>query len=275
MSTLQYNKINLVVNTTPLLAESISLNEASEQRAIKSFNNNVPFDYVPTNINNSIEIKYYLEPNNEVNFYNLISGTSNTTISTPMIIYIGNTYITGYLSNYALNLSQNQIIMAQSTYKIYYPFTGNFVIQNSGDSLFYDINQQSGIAHYWSANFYSGGNINTNNQILELGYSTEIDLEPIYSIGNGLPTQIFINGVIETLSILSEQQTNVQYSGQILDNVFNGLQNLQLNNISSIWDNSINYSINIPLTGFVLQETKSDMSVGNLILWSNTFSRTR
>lgn len=270
---MQYNQINLSINGFNVLADSVSFNETSTQNPIFTFNNNVIYNYVPSKIQGSTSIQYFLEPGNEPN-YSIVTGLLNDrTISLPSIINIGNVFITGYLNKFTLQLQPNALVKTSADYSIFYPFTGNLIVQNTNDWSGYDINNSSGLAHYWSAAFLSGNNVNTNNNILQLGYSTDLTLEPIYALGNPIPVQIFYHRINESLTVLTEQQTNTQYSGTLLDNIFNGLQTIKLSNISSIFNNNLNTNITIPLTGFVLKESQFDVTTDNLIFFNLNFER--
>lgn len=270
---LKYNQINLKINNSNILADSVNVSESSPQKPIYSFNNNVPYDNTPSNIKGNISISYFLEPQNEPN-YHILSGLLNDSTSiTPSIINIGDIYITGYLSNFSLKLAPNSLIKVSSDFEIYYPFTGIFVAQSSGDWNLYNTSNSSGLSHYWSAQFFSGNSVISNNNILQLDYQTSINLTPIYGIGDPYPKQVYIQNIEENVNILSEQQINPSFSGQKIEDILSSLQQLKINNISSQWDNSINYNINIPLTGFLLKESKSSLQIDNLIFFEMNFSR--
>jgi len=270
---LQYNNINLSVNSSYLLCDSITLSESSQQKPIYTFLNKSIYDSVPTTLKNSISISYYMEPDNEPNYPIVTSIVDNTTIPQPSIINIGNIFITGYLNNYSLSLTPNSLIKASATFEIYYPFTGNLIPQLEADSLLYDVNNSSGVSHYWSAQLSSGTNPISNNNVLQLDYSASINLNPIYSIGNPYPVQIYIQNIQENITILSESQYNVKYSGQILDNLIPSLQNLQLNSISSLWSNTISDTVIIPLTGMQLEECKSNIGLDQNVFFTMSFAR--
>jgi hypothetical protein len=268
-----YNNINLSVNGLNILADNINLSESSQTKAIYSLNNRNPYDNVPTNIKGSISLSYFLEPNNEPNYSVLTGMIYDTTTPISSLIGIGNINITGYLNSYSFDLLPNNLVKVGASYEIYYPFTGQLSQQLSTDSSLYDVNNSSGISHYWSCQFLSGGNTIQNNNILQMSYGANLSLTPIYGIGDTLPKQININNIQETISIMSEQQINSTYSGQILDNLMPALQTLRLKNISSSWDNNLNTSILFPMTGMVLQDSKTNITLDQEIFFSMTFTK--
>ena len=270
---LQYNQLNISVNGAYILCDTLNLSESSPTKPIFSLGNKIVYDNTPTQIKNSISINYFVEPANEPN-YTTITGTINdTTTPQPSIINVGNVFITGYLNSYSFALAPNGLIKASAAFEVYYPFTGNLIPQLSTDSLLYDVNNSSGLAHYWTAIFTSGNNTVSNNNVLQKDYAASISLTPIYGIGDILPKQIYINGIQENLNILSENQYNTQYSGQKIDTLIPSLQNLQLKNISSLWNNNLNVSIIFPITGFIQQECKSDLQLDNNVFFSMSFNR--
>ena len=267
MNSLSYNNINLSVNNINILAESCNFSENSQQKPIYNFNNSIPFDNTPTFLKGSVSISYYCEPKIEPNYSTITGLLADTTIPLPSLINLGNVFITGYLNSYSLQLSPNGLLKANSSYDIYYPFTGNLAVQNSSDSNLYDTLNSTGIGHYWSSNFMSGSNIVSDNKILQLGYSAQIGISPIYSIGNSYPVQVYITNVTELLDVLMEEQFNVAYSGNHLHKSRPDLQSLTLS--------GINYpnSITISMAKFINQESKFDISENNIVLFNNTYSR--
>jgi hypothetical protein len=270
---LKYNQVNIQVNGNNILAESLDMNESTNQKPIYTFNNNIPIDNVPTNLHGTISISYYLEPGNEPNYLTLSGILNDSTLSSPSIINIGNVYITGYLNNFSLQLAPSSLIKARCGFDIYSPFTGNLSAQNTGDWNLYNIYDSSGIAHYWSTKLLSGNSVTTNNNILQFSYQATINNSPIYGLGNPYPNQIYIQNVEESINILSENQLNSQFSGQLLDNIIPSIQQIQLRNISTEWSNSVNYQLTIPLTGFILKESKYNISIDNIVLFELNMSR--
>ncbi len=259
-----YNNVNLSVNGLNILANSIDFSESST---------NNPYDIVPTNLKGSVSIEYFLEPGNEPNYFTLTGTINDTTNPLSSIISIGNVNITGYLNLYSLDLLPNNLVKARVGYETYYPFTGNLIQQLSTDSSLYDINNSSGIAHYWTASFLSGSNTIQNNNILQMNYTSTISLTPIYGIGDILPKQLYCNSIQESINILSESQFNSTHSGQILDNLMPSLQTLQLKNISSLWNNTLNNSIQFPLTGFIMVDNKINITLDQEIFFNLTFNK--
>lgn len=269
---LQYNQINLSVNGQYILADNVSLNQSSPIRPIYNLNNNIPFNVVPTTISNDISISYYMEPGNEP-IYNILTGILfDSTIIPFTQINIGGIAVTGYLNSYSFSLSPNALIKVSSKFNVYHPLSSNLTGQLANDQNNYDLTNASGLAHYWTTKFYSGITPITNS-LLECNYGADIGLTPIFSIGNYQPAQIIINKITESLGVLTEQQQNILYSGQTIENTFNNIQSLKISNISTIYDNVINNSITFPMTGFLLNNMKNDVSIDNIVLFNLTFNR--
>ncbi len=269
MSILSYNNVNVSVDNHYILAESINVNQSSPQKPIHNLNNNVPFDNVPTTLKHSISISYYMEPNNEPCFPIVTGIFNDTTTVLPSIINIGSVFITGYLSNFTIQLSPNGLVKSNSSFDVFHPFTGNLMAQNAFDSLLYDSLNSSGIAHYWSANFFNGASEVSDNDILQMEYSANIGINPIYSIGKPYPTQVYVNNITETLDLLTEQQFNTTYTGQ---NIKQNRADLERLILSGIYSSS---SIVISMTGFIMDNSKYDITPDNLIFFNNTYSRSR
>lgn len=270
---LKYNQINLSVNGKYLLSDNTSISINSNQEPIYSLNTKNVFDNAPTNFKGTLTISYFLEPGNEPNYTTITGLINNTTIPLQSLINIGNIYITGYLSNYSLQLLPGQLIKSTASYDIFTPITGNLISQNVGDWNNFDINNSSGISNYWSVQLYSGASPLSNSNVLQFDYSVSIKMTPIYSLGNPYPSQIYINNISENLNLLGEKQINPSFSGKAIDLLLPELQNIKINNISSLWDNTINNSITIPITGMIMQSFNSTISNDNEIFFGSNFSK--
>ena len=269
---LLYNNINVSVNNSNIVAESVNITETSPQKPIFMLNNKLPYSYVPSKVQSNISISYLMEPSNEPG-YQVITGLlfdRSTPISS--IVGIGSVYMTGYLSSYSFQLTPNSLVKVNAQYDVFYPVTGNLANQNSGDSSVYDITNSSGIAHYWSAAFYSGNNI-SDSKILQMDYVIDFNIIPIYGLGDNIPKQIYFDGITENINILGEIQNNLTYTGQYINSVFQSLGVLKLSNISSTWNNTNNSSIYISMTGFIMEEMSTTINTNSLVFFNTKLNR--
>ena len=270
---LQYNNVNLSINGNYILADSVDISLTSPQKPIFTMNNNIPYDNVPSNLNGTISISYFLEPGNEPN-YPIITGIlKDRTNVQPSVINIGNILTTGYITDYNLKLNPNSLIKISASFDIFNPITGIFTSQNINDSALYDTSNSSGIAHYWTAQFFSGNNVVTNNNILQLEYSVKINTTPIYGIGDNSPKQIYLDGADENFDILSETPYNLLFTGQLIDNIIPSLQNLVLFPITGITSNLSGNYISFLINGMILDDFKTNISINNIITYNATFNR--
>lgn len=269
---LNYNKINVSVNGLYIMAESASLSSENPQKPAYILNNSLPYSYIPNNYKASLNLNYIIEISNEPNYLIISNWKNATTGNLNALINIGDIFFTGYLSNYSFGLLPNQTIKAQVTYQIFNPFTGNFQQQNVNDSNLYNTQNTSGIAHYWSTAMTSGGTEISNNNILQLDYSFNSTIEPTYKLGNAYPCQVSCFGAQEEINLINETQNNPSFSGQNYNIIMNGIDNIRLKNLSSIWGDTVN-QLDFSVIGFKVQSTKLDISTENLILFSHNLSR--
>lgn len=269
----RYNNININVNSSNLLCESANLSQDSAQKGLYILGNGKPFDNSSSNVKDSLSLSYFIETKNDPN-YLIVSGWKQaTTGNLQAIITMGNILFTGYLSSYNFNLAPNNAVKAQATYSLFNELTGKFSNQSNDLSTgFSNIQNGSGIAHYWSSTFQSGQTDIINNNILQLGYSFSAEIQPSYSIGKIQPSQISTLSANETIDILSESQFNIMFSGNKFSNLFSNISNLKLKNISSIYGDNL-YQMDFPLIEFNVQTEKLDASLNNLILFNSNYIR--
>lgn len=266
-----YNKINLSINGSNILADSISISDSSESRPGYILGNSLPFDTLPQGIKGNVNITYFVETNNEPN-YSIITGwKNNTTGLTTALINIGGTIITGYLNTYSFSLLNNQSVKAQATYQIFSPITGNYQSSSSSDANLYNSLNGSGVAHYWTSSFYSANSLVSDNQILQVDYTFNANIIPIYSLGRPLPSQIAIVSANETLNTINEVQNNLIFRKSGINNVLTGVDGLRLRNIATLY--STGSELFFSLTGMNAQTNKLDVNINNITLFNHTFNK--
>jgi hypothetical protein len=270
---LSYNNTNILINGKTVLAESLSLSQESPQKPAYTINNLQPFGYVPTNYKANLNINYTIETSGEPN-YLVISGwkANNATGNLNALINLGNISFTGYLSNFGFNLTPNNTVKAQATYQIFNPLTGNFTVQRASDSGLYNPRNSMGIAHYWSAEMTTNNTAVTNNDILQLDYTFNANIEPQYKIGSPYPCQVSCFGAQEEINLVNQTQNNVHFSGQNYDTILNTINNVRLKNISSTWGDTTHY-IDFSLSGMKVQTSKVDINIENIIVFNHNISR--
>ena len=269
---LLFNNINVSVNGSNIIAESVNISESSPQKPIFNLNNKSPYGFVPTRVTNNISIEYLLEPANDPGYPVITGLLFNRSLPISSYIGIGNVYMTGYLTSYSFQLTPGSLVKINSQYDVFSAITGNIINQSSGDSSIYDPTNSSGIAHYWSAAFYSGNNI-ADNKVLQMDYNIHIDVVPIYGLGDSVPKQIYFDGIVEDINILGETQNNPTYTGQYINNLFPNLGTLRLNNIASQWSPASSASINFSLSGFIMEEMTIPMNTSSLIFFNTKLHR--
>lgn len=269
---LKFNNVNIIINTNNILCESLVLNQESPQKAAFVLNSSKPLDYISQSLKSSLNISYYIEPGNDPNYNTITGWKNNTTGNLRTVFNIGNIELVGYLSNYSFNVVPNSPIVAQANYQIFEPLTGNFIAANSGNADSYNTSNSLGIAHHWSANFTSGGNAITNNNVLQCDYSFNSDIIPSYKLGYPYPSQISCLGANEEINVVNEIQNNLSYTGGSYGNILGGIDTLTLKNISSNWGNSLG-QINFPISGHVIQSNKMDLKVDDIVIYSHNMSR--
>ena len=264
---LSSSNVNISVNGSNILCQSINFTQNSSLKPIFNIGNKVSYNNIPTNLLNNLSLEYYLEPEIEPN-YSIITGLIyDKSVAIPSIINLGDTYFTGYLKEYSMQVYPNSVIKIKSDFNIYNPITGNILEQALSGNYLYDSGNSSGISHYWTTQLKSG-NQQIDANILQLEYSVSINQSPIYGIGDFQPKQIYIDSINESLDVISEQQNNIVYSGLLFDNTFIGVQSMTL---TGSQNSPIN--ISIPLTGFNLDDINTSISVDNIILFGHKFKR--
>ncbi len=268
---LSYNNINISVNGSYILADSLSLTENGEQKPLFFINGARPYDNSPQGIKNNLSISYFLEAANEPNSTIIENWKSqNGTGHLFALLNIAGVITSGYLNNFSFSILPNQSIKANAGYLIFNEFT-NFSSQLSSFALNYN-NVGTNLGHYWSVQTLSGNTHIVDNNILQLNYDFSVNIQPYYSLNSkSVPFQVVATDAQENIDILSEVQNVMKYSGKSLNTLFN-IDSLKLKPMSGNWI-AVNDGVNINLSGFVSQGAKTDIKTEDIITYSTTYNR--
>lgn len=269
---LQYNKINVSLNGTKILCDSINLSQQGNQKPQFAINYSGPFNYTPESIKNTLTLNYYMEVSGEPNF-NIISGLKSSflTGNSQTIINIGESIFTGYLNKFSFSIAPLQTLKAQASYEVFGPLINNFIPNNTSDGNLYNLTNSSGILNYFSVFLLSGGNQILNSNVLQIDYVFTCNIYPVYSLTNLYPVQIYVSDASEQLNTISEIQNNVTFSGQNLISLL-GVDSILLTNISNTWGDNLNKLI-ITISGMNHISEKTDINTSNIILFQDQWQQ--
>lgn len=272
MALINFNKINVAVNGSYIMCDTASLAQQGQQKPLGSLNSNVPYDYTPTTLVNSLSLSYNVEPNNDPNYSIISAWKSDPTTNTLANLSLGNVNFVGYLSSYGFALGPNQQIKAKASFDIFNPITSNFSSQSANNGNLYNLDAGLGTANYCTAYLYAGANKITDNNIVYMDYSINFAVTPIYTLSQIYPSQVMVLNATETINTISETQINSTFSGKSLSSLYNGIDTLKVKNINPDLDD-VNNEMSFAIGSMKTQTNKVDISVGNLILFNSTFSQ--
>ena len=266
---IQFNQCEVSISGIRLFAESATITEQNSLNADYLLGNLVPVDFTPTDgVKNSFQINYTVEPHNEPN-YNIIQNLKNyVPIFEPISIVVGGITGLGYLENYRLQVTPNQIIKASVTYNCYNELSGQINPQTQQ----YNSPNLTGLAHYWSTQATLSDN-STTGSVISMDYNFKASWNPIYIIGNKSPPQVVLIAAEENFNITSEFLTHVLYTGQNAGTAFNNFNQFNINNIGFLWNTSPIYTLKFDLRGGTVANTTTEIKTDNLIIITNTVNK--
>lgn len=270
---LNYQNIKIYINNQPILADTLSLSQLGQQKPLYVLNNKNPVDYSPEGIKGSINLSYVMDISGEPSFA-MISGIKENGYennNNVCVIKIGEVNVVCYLSKFAFSIIPFQSIKAQATYDIFHKVTGNLINESTSNDSLFNINHGSGIPNYITSYFYSGNQQVLDSDILQMDYQFSANVLPIYSLGNPVPSQVYISEMSEVINTTSESQTNIDFSGKNFIDIYSGIDSIKIFNISK--DNQELGYITFNLSGMKIQGDKVDINTNNIILFNNSFSQ--
>jgi len=263
---LKFKDCQVSISGTPILANNVSITENSALKPIRIMgligrNKTTPI----SDKRNSIEINYVVETNQEPNFYLAKNIRDYNTSSFPVRIIIGGITGDGYLNRYSISIEPNNQIRASVSYDVFGDLKGDLQSQPPSISTGYNKLNSSGIAHYWTtyAKTIDG---TSSGDLLQGNYSFNANWNPIYGIGSAAPVDVVLLSSEENYSFISEHNYHVKNSGQPFEEVFEGIEMIEINNQSSEWSSDNNNSLKLYPASGKINSQKINFLEGSPIL---------
>lgn len=269
---LEFRNCQITIGGINILADSASLNQESSTPPNYALGFLSPFDNSPSvPLRNTISLSYVIEPESEP-CYKIITGLKafQTSYSPTQVILAG---YTGnyYLDSFSFQIAPNEVNKANVSFVNFDQISGNLTAQNPNIVSLYNTGQGSGVSHYWSTYFTLGGAEQTG-QVLNASYNFKSNWNPIFCLGSRDLNQMDLSSAQETVTILSENNTNITFSGLSAEKAYPNFNILSLNNISSLWGTPVK-SIIFPLSGHILNNIKINVVDAQIVTVESVSSR--
>lgn len=252
---INYNNIEVKVNGSGLIVENANLttNNALQSIGVIGYKNPIAFP-VTNALKSQASINYLIEVDNEPNIpivEFIKTGINNQTwTATPIVI--GQITGSGYLDSYSLRVIPNEPVMANVSFLIFSPLTGQYQATQSARAISF-----SGIAHGLSSLFLDDNSLPSLVNFYNFDYDFKATWNPVYTIGNLYPIQVQLVNAEENFSIISDDYRHINYSGEALTGHYNTRQ-LQ------IYSFATNIPLTLNLSGAIVTSNQLNVSLDDI-----------
>lgn len=208
---LMFDQLAVKVNGSGILAESASISSKNTLDGAYSIGNKGICNQIPKGgIENNFSLSYYINLSGEPCFSEISNIKSITGLYGGINIEVGG--ITGFnclLSNYQLQVSDNQLVKAQADFISYKALSGQFTARPAGDV----VNVISGMLSIgWTTIVISGSGY-IGSPVYEFGYSFSPSWQPLFVLGKAEPLQVDFMSADEKLTFIRDTNTIIHFSG--------------------------------------------------------------
>jgi len=218
-----FEKCDVLINGTGILAESASLSVDTPFASVDVLGTHFSQGYVNLgNLQNSVELSYFLETTKEPNRLILNQIKENRLVVPTTTLTIGGLSGSFYLDTYRVQVVEHQPVMVTVSYVGFVPISGS--LTNSTNQTLYTTGFHTGIANYYSttatlkyinptdpSNIYSVLLDSTNFE--SCSYNFKNNLQPIYAIGSLYPIDIKQMAAEETVEIIHDNWVHASALG--------------------------------------------------------------
>tara|TARA_R110000822_G_scaffold67572_7_gene164496 strand:+ start:3286 stop:4119 length:834 start_codon:yes stop_codon:yes gene_type:complete len=272
-----FDQTDVTVNGTGILAQSASLDIASNVQPFKSVGKRGIINQGPVGPKqNSAQASYLIELDNEPNYQTvdyLRNFNSTTQEVDPLTLNFGGVSGLFYLQSYSLQAQPNSPIQASVSY-VGFNQTSGQVKEKSG-TVSYNASSGSGIAFGFSAYLTTTGTYSVPGDFA-FSYDFSAAYTPIYRLGSTEPLVVKLMGGSETMSVIRTGIYDPSFSGVKASDVLfdmNGSTGIQIFGLKFLCDNDTSESLNINISGAVVSTTSVSYGVGQIALTETSFNK--
>jgi hypothetical protein len=260
---LNFHNLEISISGVKILAQTASIDESNSLSPVFALGYKGNLQTVPSApIKNTVNLEYIIEPGIDIG-QKLVDRIRNYDFNSfPTQISIAGKTGMGYINSYSLNITPNDVVIANAQYDIFTEMTGQLNEQTRGS---YYTGNLSGVGHYWTTYAKSSNGLTTGS-ILQGNYSFQSEFVPIYKIGSPIPSQVkFLNGQ-EQFNFTSEYTgIKIIHSGGNFQNTFTDFDTIEINPLAKDWSNTTN-KITLYLGSGKIISNKTNIQENSLIL---------
>lgn len=272
-----FDQTDVTVNGTGILAQSASLDIASNIQPFRAVGKRGVINQGPTGPKqNSAQTSYLIEVDNEPNYgiVNYLKNFSSTSQEVePLTLNFGGVSGLFYLQSYSLQAQPNSPIQASVSY-VGFNQTSGQVKEKSG-SVTYNASSGSGIAYGFSAYLTTTGTYSVPGDF-SFSYDFSATYIPVYKMGSTEPLAVKLVGGAESMSVTRTGIYDPTFSGAYATDVLfdmNGSTGIQIFGMKFLCDSDPSDSLDINVSGAVVNTTSVNYGVGQIALTQTTFNK--
>ena len=218
-----FNKCNVVVNGSGIMASTASITTTNSLTPIRSVGKKGIIYQAPTGpLTTKYNMSYIVETNNEPN-YNIVQAlktTENQFHNNPIVVEVGGIRACCYLTSYSLDCKPNGPVTASVSYQSYKDTTGS-LSSTTATPVIYNTLRSSGIAHGWTS-FISTSSNSITNKSYGFDYGFDMNWTPAFTFGRLDPYDVRFTNATETITLERDTDYDVTFSGQKASSVLLG-----------------------------------------------------
>lgn len=268
---LYFNDINVTINGTPFLANSLSLSTQSQELRTKaigesfpdySYRNGIPESTIQANFAPKLSTDPF------INYINNYSGVLSSFNCDGQLVNLSSLSGNFWVQQYSIDISPNAAANSSVTLRSYLPLSGD--ISASANNLDY-VSDSKQIPSFWTTRFEGGIPEDSSVNVLGVSYQYNIDYLTSYRIGKITPANIQVNEINETCSIQCEYSSNVPLTKVYLTGVL-GKSTLAIYGGSAENINTFDVKY-IDLKNFTLTEASTEINTSDRIIVNMVFNK--
>ena len=209
-----FNKCNVAVNGSGVMAESASIKTKNSLQPIRSVGKKGIIYQAPNGpLTTTYNISYIVETNNEPN-YNIVQALrsiENSFHNKGVVVEVGGISALCYLQTYSLTSAPNRPVKARVSYQSWKPTTGS-LSENTISPVSYNSQRSSGIAHSWTSYVTTSATALTNKSY-GFNYDFSMTWQPAFAFGRTDPYDVRFINATETINLTKDASYDVVFSG--------------------------------------------------------------
>tara|TARA_R100000008_G_scaffold76787_1_gene56831 strand:- start:180 stop:1010 length:831 start_codon:yes stop_codon:yes gene_type:complete len=248
-----FNDCDIRINGTGLMAQRASIKSSNSLKRVTPLGRADAIELTPNGtVQNTFQATYYVDLDGDPCYPETVRIKNSTDFeqASSQVIEVAGISGAFYMSDFSIRVNQNNVVLANVTYKGFGELSGNVTEKTSDLNLVKS--GFSGLAHSWTTFIQSDAG-DLDIPVFSFDYNFANTIKPLYAIGSKLPAQVANINAEEVIKIEKDQSRQMNHYGESGCALFDACEQnprVRIFKLGYLCDESLDKSMDFDVSGY-------------------------